>query len=79
MVFCSDNVCLMLVEFNLNCEYVRSNDGRIAQSVERSANNAVVLGSSPSMTNFFAFLINSFKRFFRFTCYDGVHIVQVQI
>ena len=25
--------------------------GRIAQSVERSANNAVVLGSSPSMTN----------------------------
>ncbi len=24
--------------------------GRIAQSVERSANNAVVLGSSPSMT-----------------------------
>ena len=43
MVFCSDNVCLMLVEFNLNCEYVRSNDGRIAQSVERSANNAVVL------------------------------------
>ena len=26
--------------------------GRIAQSVERSANNAVVLGSSPSMTNF---------------------------
>lgn len=25
-------------------------NGRIAQSVERSANNAVVLGSSPSMT-----------------------------
>ena len=30
--------------------------GRIAQSVERSANNAVVLGSSPSMTNFFCSL-----------------------
>ena len=29
-------------------------EGRIAQSVERSANNAVVLGSSPSMTISFA-------------------------
>ena len=29
--------------------------GRIAQSVERSANNAVVLGSSPSMTIAYTF------------------------
>ena len=29
--------------------------GRIAQSIERSANNAVVLGSSPSMTKSFVF------------------------
>ena len=32
--------------------------GRIAQSVERSANNAVVLGSSPSMTKLFLFFLS---------------------
>jgi hypothetical protein len=43
-------MCLLLVSM-----VVRLNEisGRIAQSVERSANNAVVLGSSPSMTNLF--------------------------
>ena len=37
----------MLEEYNI-CR------GRIAQSVEHGANNARVLGSSPSMTNLFA-------------------------
>ncbi len=35
-------------------------EGRIAQSVERSANNAVVLGSSPSMTSFLPHVAYSF-------------------
>ena len=40
--------------YMIQCRWVDVDDmficGRIAQSVERSANNAVVLGSSPSMT-----------------------------
>ena len=53
-VWCELLLLLLCVVCFVFCFLLLGSDGgigRIAQSVERSANNAVVLGSSPSMTN----------------------------
>ncbi len=49
---CETLSCFLYRHFGPMCR-----DGRIAQLVERGANNAAVLGSSPSMTNDFVFLL----------------------